>query len=81
MKKRLVSVRFFAILVIFLLAVPVNDCDAQKNASRKFEKETFGKSRRTTPVRESGESRAAAKAMKEQERKEARRERERTERC
>ena len=71
MKKRLVSVNFFTILVIFLFAVQVNDCEAQKNASRKFEKETFGKSRRTTPVRGSGESRAAAKAMKEQERSES----------
>jgi len=76
MKDRLVSIRFLTAVIILLFAVHVNECNAQRNASKRFERETFGNSRRSKPVKESGESRAAAKAMKEQARKEARRDRE-----
>ena len=76
MNKELVSLRFLAILVIMLFAVQITDCNAQRNATRRFEKETFGKSRRSSPMREGGESRAAEKAIREQAKKEARREKE-----
>ena len=76
MRKVLVSVRYIAALTVLLFAVQVTDCEAQRNATKRFEKEVFGKSRRSTPAKQSGESRAAAKAMKEQEKKMARRDRE-----
>lgn len=76
MKKELVSFRFLAITVILLFAVQLADCDAQRNATRRLEKETFGQSRHSSPAKVSGESRAAEKAMKEQERKQAKRDKE-----
>jgi hypothetical protein len=60
--------------VMMLFVVQVTDCDAQRYATRKLEKETFGQSRRN-PDKSGGESKAAEKAMKKQERKEAQRER------
>ncbi len=74
MNKAIVSVRFIAMAVMMLFVVQVTDCDAQRYATRKLEKETFGQSRRN-PDKSGGESKAAEKAMKKQERKEAQRER------
>ncbi|MBK7732080.1 MAG: hypothetical protein IPI37_04785 [Bacteroidales bacterium] len=71
MKRGLVLLRFVSAVIVLLFVVEVTECDAQKNATKRFERETFGKSRRSKPVKESGESRAAAKAMKEQAGKEA----------
>jgi hypothetical protein len=76
MRKVVVSVRYIAALTVLLFAVQGSDCEAQRNATKRFEKEVFGKSRRSTPAKQSGESRAAAKAMKEQEKKMAQRDRE-----
>ena len=66
--------RFIAMAVMMLFVVQVTNCDAQRYATRKLEKETFGQSRRN-PDKSGGESKAAEKAMKKQERKEAQRER------
>ena len=74
MNKAIVSVRFIAMAVMMRFVVQVTDCDAQRYATRKLEKETFGQSRRN-PDKSGGESKAAEKAMKKQERKEAQRER------
>jgi hypothetical protein len=74
MNKVILSVRFIAMAVMMLFMVQVTDCDAQRYATRKLEKETFGQSRRN-PGRTGGESKAAEKAMKKQERREAQRER------
>jgi biopolymer transport protein ExbB/TolQ len=76
MKNELVSVKVVTAAILILFTVQVSDCYAQKNATKRFEKETFGSSRRGKAVKESGESRAAEKAMKEQAKKEARRDRE-----
>lgn len=75
MNKAIVSLRFIAMVVMMLFVVQVTDCNAQRYATRKLEKQTFGQSRRN-PGKAGGESKAAEKAMKEQARKEARRERE-----
>lgn len=75
MNKAIVSLRFIAMTVMMLFVVQVTDCDAQRYATRKLERETFGQSRRN-PGKAGGESKAARKAMKEQAKKEARRERE-----
>jgi altronate dehydratase len=75
MNKAIVSLRFIAMVVMMLFVVQVTDCNAQRYATRKLEKQTFGQSRRN-PGNAGGESKAAEKAMKEQARKEARRERE-----
>lgn len=76
MKNELVSVKVIATAVLILFTVQVTVCNAQKNATKRFERETFGNSRRGKAVKESGESRAAEKAMREQAKKEARRDRE-----
>lgn len=75
MNKAIVSLRFITMVVMMLFVVQVTDCNAQRYATRKLEKQTFGQSRRN-PGKAGGESKAAEKAMKEQARKEARRERE-----
>lgn len=75
MNKTIVSVRFIAMAVMMLFVVQVTDCEAQRYATRKLEKQTFGQSRRN-PGKAGGESKAAEKAMKEQARKEAKREKE-----
>ena len=74
MNKVILSVRFIAMAVMLLFVVQVTDCEAQRYATRKLEKETFGQSRRN-PGKAGGESKAAEKAMKKQERREAQRER------
>jgi hypothetical protein len=75
MNKTIVYVRFIAMTVMMLFVVQVTDCDAQRYATRKLEKQTFGQSRKN-PGKAGGESKAAEKAMKAQARKEAKRERE-----
>ena len=71
---------FTGLLIIFtllLFVAPVNECQAQRNATRSFEKEVFGKTRKGKIADDKTRARgAAAKAMKEQARKEARREKE-----
>lgn len=76
MKKQIVSVKFIVILIALLFALPLNECNAQRSATRKFEKETFGKSRKGKAVDEGKAYGKAAKAMKEQKKKEAMRDRE-----
>ena len=76
MNNELVSVRLAVLVILMLFAFQVTDCNAQKNATRRFERETFGNSRRGKAVKKSGESRAAEKAMREQAKKEASRDRE-----
>ena len=64
------------IFTLLLVVAPVNDCQAQRNASRAFEKEVFSKRKAKVADNKGGANRAAAKAMKEQEKKEARRDKE-----
>jgi len=76
MKKQVVFMRLLLIMLTLLFAMPVSECTAQRNATRKFEKETFGKSRKSKVFDEGKAHGKAAKAMREQEKKEARRNRE-----
>lgn len=76
MKHKLVFIRFIVILTLLLFVVPQSECQAQRHATRKAEKELFGKSRRSKPFEEGKPKGAAAKAMKEQEKKEAARDKE-----
>lgn len=76
MKKQLVFLRLLVIVTTLLFTLPVSECSAQRNATRKFEKETFGKSRKSKPFDEGKAHGKAAKAMKEQEKKEAIRDKE-----
>ncbi len=74
---KLVFLRFIVVVGVLLFAVPPDECHAQRNATRKFEKETFGKTRKGPVSADRTKARgAAAKAMREQEKKEARRDRE-----
>ena len=77
MKQKLVFLRFAVLFALLLLAFPAAEINAQRNASHKVEKELFGKSGKSKPpddkIRVKG---AAGKAMREQEKKEARRDRE-----
>jgi hypothetical protein len=77
MKQKLVFLRFAVLMSLFLFVLSPADMQAQKNASHKVEKELFGKTRKSKPIDDKVRARgAAAKAMKEQEKKEARRDRE-----
>ena len=77
MKQKLVFLRSAVLLSVFLFVLSPSDIQAQKNASRKAEKELFGKTGKSKPVDDKVRARgAAAKAMKEQEKKEAKRDRE-----
>lgn len=71
MKRQLLFIRFLAIVITLLFTLSAGECNAQRNASRKFEKETFGKSRKSTGFDEGKAHGKAAKAMKEQEKKKA----------
>jgi hypothetical protein len=77
MKQKLVYLRFGFLLSVFFFVLSSAECQAQKNASRKAEKELFGKTGKSKQpddkIRAKG---AAGKAMREQEKKEARREKE-----
>lgn len=74
---KLVFLRFLVVAGLLLFVVPPDECHAQRNATRKFEKETFGKTRKGPVSADRTKARgAAARAMKEQEKKEARRDRE-----
>ncbi|MCK7534014.1 MAG: hypothetical protein MZV63_24830 [Marinilabiliales bacterium] len=64
-------------MFLLLFAVTQAECNAQRNASRKTEKELFGKTGKSKPANDKVRARGAAgKAMKEQEKKEAMRDRE-----
>jgi len=77
MKEKLVFLRFAALMSVFLFVLSTADIQAQKNASRRAEKELFGKTGKSKPIDDKVRARgAAAKAMKEQAKKEARRDRE-----
>ena len=77
MKQKSVFLRLAVLMSVFLFILSPADIQAQKNASRRAEKELFGKSGKSKPIDDRVRARgAAAKAMKEQEKKEARRDRE-----
>ncbi len=76
MRQQLVLVKFLVIMITLLFALPLSECNAQRNATRKLEKETFGRSRKGKAADEGRAYGKAAKAMKEQKKKEARRDRE-----
>lgn len=76
MKHKIVFIKFLVIVSAFLFTVPVTDCNAQRNATKKAEKEMFGKTGKSKPFEEGKPKGAAGKAMKEQEKKEAMRNRE-----
>lgn len=74
MKHRIVLLRLLVLLTVLLFALPQSECAAQRNASRKFEKELFGKTRKGKSFNEGTRPRGkAAKAIKNQEKKEAKR--------
>jgi hypothetical protein len=76
MKQRLVLLRLLILFTVLLFALPPSECTAQRNASRKAEKELFDKSKKGRSFNEGVRPRGkAAKAMKEQEKKEAKRDR------
>jgi len=77
MKQRLVFLRSAVLISVFLFVFSSSDIQAQKNAGRKAEKELFGKTGKSKPPDDKIKAKGAAgKAMKEQEKKEARREKE-----
>lgn len=76
MKHGIVFIRFLVITALFLFAVSVHDCNAQRNATKKAEKELFGKTGKSKPFNEGKPKGAAGKAMKKQEKKEALRKKE-----
>jgi len=74
---KLVFLRIIVVAGLLLFVVPPDECHAQRNATRKFEREVFGKTRKGPQSNDGIKARgAAARAMKEQEKKEARRDRE-----
>jgi hypothetical protein len=76
MKQRKVLLRLLVLLTLFIFALPPSECAAQRNASRKFEKELFGKTKKGKSVNEGTRPRGkAAKAIKDQESKAAKRDR------
>jgi hypothetical protein len=77
MKQRLVLLRSAVLVSVFLFVLSSPDITAQKNASRKVEKELFGKTGKSKPIDDKVRTKGAAgKAMREQEKKEARRDKE-----
>lgn len=77
MKQQLLLIRYAVLFTMLLIAQPASECFGQRNASTKFEKETFGKTRKGKAPEGSTKARGAAgKAMKEQEKKEEARDRE-----
>lgn len=76
MKQKLVFLGNAVLMSLFLFVLSPADIQAQKNASRRTEKELFGRTGKSKPIDDKVRARgAAAKAMKEQEKKEARRDR------
>ena len=64
---------------MLIIAAPATTCMAQRKASYKVEKELFGKHRRGKPINDKIKTRgAAAKAIKKQDKKEAKRKQEDT---
>ena len=77
MKQKLVFLRFAVLMSVFFFVLSSADIQAQKNASRKAEKELFGKTGKSKPIDDKVRAKGAAgKAMKEQEKKEAQRDKE-----
>lgn len=77
MKERIVLLRFLVVLTVLLFALPPSECNAQRNASHKFEKELFGKTKKGKSFNEGVKPRGkSAKAIKNQEKKEAKRDKE-----
>jgi small-conductance mechanosensitive channel len=77
MRHQLVFLKFAVLIIVFLVVLPPVDCKAQRHASRKAEKELFGKTGKSKPLNDKVKAKGAAgKAMKEQEKKEARRDKE-----
>jgi len=76
MKQKLVFLGNAVLMSLFLFVLSPADIKAQKNASRRAEKELFGKTGKSKPIDDKVRARgAAAKAMREQEKKEAKRDR------
>lgn len=77
MNQKLVFARIIALTIAVIFVLPSTDCLAQRNAGRRAEKELFG---RTKTGRSSDEALKphgkAAKAIKEQKKKESRRDKE-----
>lgn len=71
MKHRIVFIRLLVITALILFAAPLSECNAQRNATRKAEKELFGKTGKSKPFDAGKPKGAAAKAMKKQEKKES----------
>ena len=77
MRYQLVFLKFAVLFAVFLIGLPPADCTAQRNASRKAEKELLGKTGKSKPLNDKIKAKGAAgKAMKEQKKKEARRDKE-----
>ena len=77
MRHQLVFLKFAVLFAVFLIVLPPADCTAQRNASRKAEKELFGKTGKSKLFDDKVTAKGAAgKAMKEQKKKEARRDKE-----
>lgn len=76
MKHRIVFIRFLVMTALLLFAVTSYECNAQRNATKKAEKELFGKTGKSKPFDEGRPKGAAGKAMKQQEKKEALRKKE-----
>jgi hypothetical protein len=71
MKQRIVFIRLLVITALILFAAPLSECNAQRNASKKAEKELFGKTGKSKPFEAGKPKGAAGKAIKQQEKKEA----------
>ena len=77
MKHRKVLLRLLVIVTVLLFTLPPSECNAQRNASHKFEKELFGKTKKGKSFNEGVKPGGkAAKAIKKQEKKEAQRDKE-----
>jgi len=77
MKQKLVFLGNAVLMSVFVFVFSTSEIQAQKNASRKAEKALFGKTGKSKPIDDKVKARgAAARAMKEQEKKEAKRDRE-----
>ena len=76
MKQKLVFLGNAVLMSVFVFVFSTSEIQAQKNASRKAEKALFGKTGKSKPIDDKVKARgAAARAMKEQEKKEAKRDR------
>ncbi|HSO77904.1 MAG TPA: hypothetical protein VLQ76_05005 [Bacteroidales bacterium] len=77
MKQQIVFIRLLVLFITLLVTAPVTTCMAQRNASRKIDRELFGKKRSGKAFDDKVKARGAAgKAIKKQEKKEAQRNKE-----